>query len=69
MNLVSLNYLVDREGGWTSVRDWMDVLSGGEKQRIVRGLFIFNLIFFLRQWQDCFSINLHLEFLMSALVL
>lgn len=35
MALVQLNYLVDREGGYDSVRDWLDVLSGGEKQRLV----------------------------------
>jgi len=31
LELVHLEYLVEREGGYDSVNDWNDVLSGGEK--------------------------------------
>ncbi|RDD42669.1 ATP-binding cassette sub-family D member 3 [Trichoplax sp. H2] len=35
LNEVQLTNLVEREeNGWESVQDWMDVLSGGEKQRV-----------------------------------
>jgi hypothetical protein len=31
-----LSYLPSREGGWQTRKEWRDVLSGGEKQRVSR---------------------------------
>ncbi|PHH67106.1 hypothetical protein CDD81_4501 [Ophiocordyceps australis] len=34
LNEAKLGYLPDREGGWDTRKEWKDVLSGGEKQRM-----------------------------------
>lgn len=35
LELVKLEYLPQREGGWDTVKTWKDVFSGGEKQRVM----------------------------------
>lgn len=49
-----LGYLVEREGGWGTVKEWRDVLSGGEKQR-VRGLILMWVSFFSDRPNRCRS--------------
>ncbi len=34
LTAANLAYLPGREGGWTTRKEWRDVLSGGEKQRV-----------------------------------
>ncbi|WRT65920.1 uncharacterized protein IL334_002871 [Kwoniella shivajii] len=34
LEVVEMGHIVEREGGWDSVREWRDALSGGDKQRI-----------------------------------
>lgn len=43
-----LAYLPAREGGWATRKEWRDVLSGGEKQRVSESCCLRNMLWMIR---------------------
>ncbi|RKP16819.1 hypothetical protein ROZALSC1DRAFT_24856 [Rozella allomycis CSF55] len=41
MRMAFLEYIPEREGGWDVSKEWKDVFSGGEKQRVALFLILF----------------------------
>lgn len=42
LEAAKLGYLPDREGGWDTKKEWKDVLSGGEKQRMATARLLYH---------------------------
>jgi len=50
---VHLAYLPSREGGWETRKEWKDVLSGGEKQRVSLIVLFNGMSLYIRwEWLD-----------------
>lgn len=55
LQVVEMGHIVEREGGWDSVREWRDALSGGDKQRIAMARLFYHkpkVSCYHRQWPD-----------------
>ena len=62
LEMVHLSYLPEREGGWTTRKEWRDVLSGGEKQRVrILPSYRSLLISFRWEWRGFSITSLHLQ--------
>lgn len=52
LEIVHLAYIPDREGGWETKKEWKDVFSGGEKQRVGSNAFLYGLHVFIDSYSN-----------------